>query len=382
MKSIAIIGLLLLIASMAKAQLNFKPGYVITNSNDTIYGKINDGGGRRNSRICMFRQPGVKGITRYQPEELKGYRLINDKYYWSLDALHKRDYKRSFNEVLLEGPFSLYRNFKDSEESFYIREGDLPAKPLSNKEYKLYPKSEMGKAAFIGEEYFLNFKEFTDTLTALFNPDPSLQKKINNLEYDQNELIAITRDYVGSICQESNCFSYVKDIRQYKDRFGFYIGTTRFQAISIVDLRGNFSAIYYQRALIPGFFYNISLPAFSDNFSLQIDCFSNVFFEAPEEEYKDVQSSFSVAGIPLSIRYEKRTFKLSPYIGAGKNLWFYPRMRQLDSRGWFADIGLEYKMNPKFSIFGSLQYNYTKALDRIGYDITIDPLSFKLGISF
>ena len=234
MKHISIIGLLLFISSLATAQLNFKPGYVITNSNDTIYGKINDGGGRRASRICMFRQAGVKGITRYRPQELIAYRLINDKYYRTLRVLNKKEYKLTFNEVLLEGPFSLYRNFMNSEESFYIQEEGLYPKPLSNKEYKLYPYTEMGKAAFIGEEYFLNLKEFTDTLTALFKPDPVFQKKINNLDYDQNELVAVTKEYVKSVCPESNCFSYEKDLRQYKDRFGFYLGYTRFKAIKTV----------------------------------------------------------------------------------------------------------------------------------------------------
>lgn len=330
----------------------------------------------------MFRQAGVKGITRYRPQELIAYRLINDKYYRTLRVLNKKEYKLTFNEVLLEGPFSLYRNFMNSEESFYIQEEGLYPKPLSNKEYKLYPYTEMGKAAFIGEEYFLNLKEFTDTLTALFKPDPVFQKKINNLDYDQNELVAVTKEYVKSVCPESNCFSYEKDLRQYKDRFGFYLGYTRFKAIKTVYSLSNIEGIYYQQALIPGLFYNISLPAYSDNISFQLECFSNVFFEAPEEAHKDIQSNFSIAGIPLSIRYEKRTFKLSPFIGAGKYIWFYPRMRQIDFRGWTANLGLEYKLHPNLSIFGAIQYNQTKALEKLGYDIRIDPLSFKAGLSF
>lgn len=49
-----ILVLLLSPITILYAQENFRPGYVITNENDTIYGIINFRTAEQNARVCSF----------------------------------------------------------------------------------------------------------------------------------------------------------------------------------------------------------------------------------------------------------------------------------------------------------------------------------------
>ena len=70
----------LLPASWLYAQTDFRPGYVITNSNDTLYGEIDYRGDRLMSEVCKFRSNG-RDIVEYTPYDIAAYRFTDSKYF-------------------------------------------------------------------------------------------------------------------------------------------------------------------------------------------------------------------------------------------------------------------------------------------------------------
>jgi len=68
----------------ANAQSNFKPGYLITNDNDTVYGFVDYRTDQMNAEMCRFRQANDDKTQIYSPEQINGYRFIEEgKFYVS-----------------------------------------------------------------------------------------------------------------------------------------------------------------------------------------------------------------------------------------------------------------------------------------------------------
>ena len=77
-------GLLLLVflssTGLVRAQSNFKPGYIIKNPGDTIYGQIDYRGDLIMGRTCKFKSDD-NTVVKYFPGDIIAYRFIDGKYY-------------------------------------------------------------------------------------------------------------------------------------------------------------------------------------------------------------------------------------------------------------------------------------------------------------
>ena len=84
MKYLITIGIIIFLSIIRlNAQSDFRNGYIIENDNDTIIGLIDYKGSKANAKKCIF----IKDINSenqiFTPEEIKGYRFTNSKYYIS-----------------------------------------------------------------------------------------------------------------------------------------------------------------------------------------------------------------------------------------------------------------------------------------------------------
>ena len=88
MKRLFLISLLLLaVVGMTMAQEYVKPrnpveGYIITNENDTIHGTVDFLTGEENAKACHFRREGETEFRTYGPDDILGYRFLNDSIYY------------------------------------------------------------------------------------------------------------------------------------------------------------------------------------------------------------------------------------------------------------------------------------------------------------
>ena len=75
MKKFFLFALLAISATATMAQINPKPGYVITNNGDTIRGTIDFLSNKKLSRQCVFWADGESEAKTYKPGEIEGFRF-------------------------------------------------------------------------------------------------------------------------------------------------------------------------------------------------------------------------------------------------------------------------------------------------------------------
>ena len=68
-----IIFILLCLSNILNAQNDFRAGYIITNSNDTVFGEIDYRGDILMGKLCKFKTNG--NIVDYLPSQISAYRF-------------------------------------------------------------------------------------------------------------------------------------------------------------------------------------------------------------------------------------------------------------------------------------------------------------------
>ena len=75
-----IITLFFIIPFYVSSQPDFRPGFVITNSNDTVYGTIDYRGDLMMGHICRFKDKNDT-LTDFSPNDIAAFRFIDSKFY-------------------------------------------------------------------------------------------------------------------------------------------------------------------------------------------------------------------------------------------------------------------------------------------------------------
>ena len=104
---ICLLGILCL--TSVRAQINPRPGYIITNENDTINGYLDFRTGNKNSRKCDFCAETETIYKSYYPNDIKGFRFIEDgKMYISKKIKVNNESADVFLEYLNKGIVNRY----------------------------------------------------------------------------------------------------------------------------------------------------------------------------------------------------------------------------------------------------------------------------------
>ena len=102
------------------AQNDFRPGYIIINTGDTLYGEIDYRGDLLMSSICKFKSIDT-AINKYSPNDIIAFRFIDSKLYIS----KKVKSRRIFLEYLIKGNISIYyMRDKNGDHYFMDKEGE------------------------------------------------------------------------------------------------------------------------------------------------------------------------------------------------------------------------------------------------------------------
>jgi hypothetical protein len=74
----------------------YKPGYIINNSNDTLYGFINTKSNQKNHYECRFKTSAEEQVRSFVPIEIKSYRIENGAYLVSKRVFINQESKQVF----------------------------------------------------------------------------------------------------------------------------------------------------------------------------------------------------------------------------------------------------------------------------------------------
>lgn len=197
MKKALITILLMFFYFLLNAQSNFKNGYVVTLSGDSIHGSIKVQNDVQNSEKCIFKDESDQ-IKIYKPGDIAAYRFENGRYYVSGFAEQKNVVRRIFAENLVKGKKSLFY-FRDQAGYHYLLSyhGDTLIE-IPFRKRNIYVS---------GVGYYEGPPLQTGFLRAYFKDEPSLYKDIDKIQQlNFNSLISLIEKYNQLVCG-NNCYT-------------------------------------------------------------------------------------------------------------------------------------------------------------------------------
>jgi hypothetical protein len=397
---------------LASGQINFKKGYIINHNNDTLHGLINDRGGYKNAKACVFK---VKNepVINYHPEDIKAYRMLDDKYYVSRQVDVKGENKYVFIDVLLKGEVSLYHHRKNKTMAYFIEKRNSNMIGLVNEEVLLRYKHDDNVAVLYSPTYVFQNKIYKDTLRTVFSDSEKIQDRIGEVEYDPKSLIQITKAYLKEKCSGNDCIDYERDLNKYSPRFGILSGIQLNSISFLPSEKGMYSNEETSTIMAKNFtsypvgiFVNIPLNLINDRLSFQIETIWNERLYKEElgttqNFARNIEINTQTIGIPLLFKYQIGRGLILPTIAAGKETAFVfqskvvieeavidqnkPKdlmIHAVTKGGWFGEIGLNFKLGCNLTLFSNVRIQSGKNLiieegnQRAGYNTVVKSSDF------
>lgn len=187
-----------LFTQFCAAQTDFRAGFVVKKSGDTLYGEIDYRGDKAMANTCRFRSYMGKNQIIFSPEELISYRFKDSKYF--ISSVWKEE--KLFLEYLINGKVSIYY-YRDKEGNHYLigKEGEKMVE---------FPKEEE-IVNRNGNNYYQKPTKHINILGYYMSDAPELFNKIKNVQnLEHQPLIKISKQYHEMICKDKTCVIYEK----------------------------------------------------------------------------------------------------------------------------------------------------------------------------
>lgn len=324
----------LLFALPVAAQSDFREGFIVQTSGDTLRGQVNYRSGILAGNVCVFKQNAQAGEITYTPKDILSYGFPNDKNFQvrHLDHADTLAAEDVFAEELVRGNINLY-NYKGT---FFVQ------KRPDTKMHKLYITSESYYKYGPGE----NPTNSTGTLTVrrvnhhisvlnmLMQDCFQMLSKIEYVTLTQKGLVALVRQY-NQCTGSKEQIVFKEDKPWLATRAGILAGinhtTLSFSAKDEAYLHlahANFNKETYPTF---GLLVSFNSPRVSEQLSLQLEVqyLRNKFAAQPSYEwfgtYYDNEVEFNLSALKGSafFRYDFSGKVFQPFINAGGFINFY-----------------------------------------------------------
>ncbi len=308
-----ILGITFLLVQQIFSQSDFRDGFVITKSRDTLYGLVDYKEGYRGYRICNFKQDKDQKTISYTADQIQAYGFTNDLYFESNEYNNvDNEPEIIFFQVLVKGNATLYKY----HERYYVAKMNIKPHELV---------STFDDSVIDGLTYRKDNKEYIRSLNYLFFDCEKLRKGIENLKFNEPSLVKIVKDYNNCQGVESVAFNERKPL--FKMVFGVAIGYN-FSSIGSDGFdENNFLKTDFSNSnsLMFGATFDLSSPRWLEKISLTGGLFyfySDYFMENTSKPYEsniknEVTIEISQLKIPLGFRYTFPEKKITPYINIG-----------------------------------------------------------------
>lgn len=250
----------------AHSQKNFKPGYIVTNTLDTIQGLVDYRVEGENAIACRFKVSENEKEQLFLPGQITGFHFTNEKtYYVSKTFVIKNTESTVFLEYLYKGAMNLYY-FKDNRELFtYYLFEDEKGKivPITNN-YGDKKTSDDGKAVAENRNKAV--------LKYVFRNCEPLFKQIERTQFRHDDMIRLVKEY-NILCggQEKHYeFETGMDKRRVKMEFSAY-GGLDLTTFPTTYFHRNFHRSMKGTSPMIGGQLNVSAPKWKKSISFLVD---------------------------------------------------------------------------------------------------------------
>lgn len=291
----------LFISSISFAQSDFRPGYIISSENDTLYGFIDFRSDIRNSLQCTFHSDnGEKTV--YHPFAIKGYRFTNGKYYISKWVKNQTsETVPLFVEYLVDGEKDLfyYRSTEGNNYLINYNDSTLVLLPFQK-------KTNMKD----GRYYGVQSTQHIGFLKSYFEDAPELYHQIEKIQQPGvRNLTKLTKDYHELKCSDSVCIIYNKAKNKFRMAIEPVFGYYKFKASN--DFKPQYGAHLY-----------FWLPQNNENLYAKTGLLFYSNNADINTETETIRSEYTYYTMPIAFEYQLPYKRIKPKFNLGMNLHF------------------------------------------------------------
>ncbi|MCU4163777.1 hypothetical protein [Carboxylicivirga caseinilyticus] len=311
LKSLILFGLLFSIGVL-KAQTDYRQGFILTHTGDTIYGEIDYRSDLLMSSLCRFKDR-ENAIKEYSPDDITAYRFVDGKYY----IVKEINNEKVFLEFLIKGEINMYYMRDKIGDHYYLDKVDVPLIELPYEE---------GTKYLNGEEVSFETTKHIGILKYYMQDAPGFQSRINSIKRPEHKnLIKLAEDYHKAVCDGEQCIIYEKSTPLINILPEFIVGVSRYT---------NFDAFNDKLYMHTGLIGHIWMPSTSEKMYFRTGVlFSQLEYYGQKKNYYK---------IPCQIEYIYPQGIFRPRVSYGLN-FYIPGYQSVS-----LDIGANIKLSETF----------------------------------
>ncbi|OKL40684.1 porin family protein [Pontibacter flavimaris] len=308
-------------ALSARAQSDFKPGFVVLASGDTLTGLVDYRANVLSSKVCRFKSKESASVVLYSPNDISSYGFPEDRYYASKYV--KADSSRVFMEELVRSKINLY-NLKGR---FYVEKEGLGLEELET-EFREYYNDAGVLHRTSANKHTATLNKYMDDCILV------MVEKTERVALAQSSLIRLIKDY-NECSPGVPVVVFKEDQPWFAAEFGVGVGVTHTSlSFSAKDERylhlehSDFTTSTYPTV---GLLLNLRSPRVSKFTSVQLE---GHYFRASHEDRNayewaymefenEMELRMSAVKLSTAVRHEFGSKKLQPYVNAGMFFNFF-----------------------------------------------------------
>lgn len=211
MRKIILFAIFAISATIAMAQTNPKPGYVITNNGDTIRGVIDFRTNEKLSKQCDFWANGGAVKTTYKPGDIEGFRFENNGKFFVTRRLNVTgEPELYFAEFMVQGKMNLYCITRNSDDHFFFEREDGEMAELTNRVAN-YQGDAKAALQLVKNDVQEKREQFGKVKSLLQKSWKAVEGMDDN-NMSRKKLINVVRDYHNDVCTDGGkCMVYEYD---------------------------------------------------------------------------------------------------------------------------------------------------------------------------
>lgn len=339
-----ILVVLLFSVEVLNAQIDFRPGYIIKTTGDTIFGAIDYRGDLLMSSVCKFKDE-ENETTDYFPNDINEFRFIDSKNYVSREI----NQKRVFLEYLFKGKINIYYLRDDTGDHYYLDKEDERLTELPYEEGIKYIDD---KLVYYKSQKHIGF------LNYFMRDTPDFQSRIRSVKKPEHQnLIKLAKDYQNAVSEGEQGIIYEKSVSLIKILPEIVAGVIKYSNVQ------NLNDKFYVHAGIIG---HIWMPRTSEKMYFRTGIlFSQLDFDGEGKSYFK---------IPCQLEYIYPKGILRPRIAYGLN-FYMPSYRTVSF-----DIGANIKLSESTFLSATSDIEFNPAIMILPKSML--SYSLKLGLFF
>jgi hypothetical protein len=379
------------------AQTDYRNGYIITHSQDTIRGLIDLRSETLNMKKCSFKKNEKDAVTEYTANDILGYQIENGKYFISKHVQTKEFNDTVFVEFLLKGIYNLYFYKNTNYAAYYIENNEGQLIELRSVEKIVEQNS---------RKYMITDKRYIGLLNIALADCPELKNKIAQTDFTHKSLIQITKKYHSYKCTDEACIVYEKKLPVLKVEIAPLFGTALSKIAIGTKLKDKqFDPVF---SSFWGIAFDFKIPHINDKISLYSEItyskehhtgtLKRNFYELTVKTTQfDIKTSSLSTGVAVKYTYPKGWFRPVMYGGLIGKHFFNSNYERSDMQlsdsfskdfiifglGFQGGAGAEFILSNRLKSFLSCSYKYTFHHDKLrSINIHTSALAFTTGLIF